>query len=35
VAHLYMLGFDVGFDAFELADFFAGFAGVDLAHDDY
>jgi len=35
VAHLYMLGFDVGFDAFELADFFPGFAGVDLAHDDY
>ncbi|HTO69961.1 MAG TPA: hypothetical protein VMR31_08890 [Myxococcota bacterium] len=35
VAHVYMLGFDVGFDFFELADFFAGFAGVDLAHDDY
>ena len=35
VAHVYMLGFDVGFDVFELADFFTGFAGVDLAHDDY
>ena len=32
---LYMLGFDVGFDVVELADFFAGFACVDLSHDDF
>jgi hypothetical protein len=30
-----MLGFDVGFDVVELADFFAGFACVDLEHDDF
>ena len=35
VAHVYMLGFDVGFDVYEVADFFAGFALVDLSHDDY
>ncbi|MFI5317541.1 MAG: hypothetical protein ACHQ6T_17705 [Myxococcota bacterium] len=34
-AHLYMLGFDFGFDVYELADFFAGFACVDIAHDDF
>jgi hypothetical protein len=34
-AHLYMLGFDVGFDVVELGDFFAGFAGVDISHDDF
>lgn len=32
---LYMLGFDVGFDVYELADLFAGFALVDFAHDDF
>jgi hypothetical protein len=32
---LYMIGFDFGFDPYELADFFAGFALVDLAHDDF
>jgi hypothetical protein len=32
---LYMVGFDVGFDPVELADFFAGFACVDFAHDDF
>jgi hypothetical protein len=32
---LYMLGFDAGFDVVELADFFAGIAGVDFAHDDF
>lgn len=31
----YMLGFDAGFDVVELADFFAGFAAVDFAHDDF
>jgi hypothetical protein len=33
--HLYMLGFDVGFDPVEFADFFAGFACIDFAHDDF
>lgn len=32
---LYILGFDAGFDVVELADFFAGFACVDFAHDDF
>jgi hypothetical protein len=32
---LYFLGFDAGFDVVELADFFAGFACVDLSHDDF
>jgi hypothetical protein len=32
---LYMIGFDVGIDPVELADFFAGFAGVDFQHDDF
>jgi len=34
-AHLYVLGFEAGFDVVELADFFAGFACVDFAHDDF
>jgi hypothetical protein len=34
-AHLYMLGFDVGFDVVELGDFFAGFACIDFLHDDF
>ena len=33
--HLYMLGFDAGFDPVELVDFFAGFAGYDVSHDDF
>lgn len=32
---IYMLGFDVGFDLYELADFFAGIGGADLSHDDF
>ena len=32
--HLWMIGFDVGFDPRELVDFGAGFANVDLSHDD-
>ena len=35
VVHVYMLGFDVGFDPVELVDFFAGFAGYDVSHDDF
>jgi hypothetical protein len=34
-AQAYILGFNVGFDVVELADFFAGFAGVDFSHDDF
>jgi len=34
-AHLWMIGFDVGFDPRELADFAAGFAGTDLSGDDF
>jgi len=30
-----MIGFDVGFDPRELADFGAGFANVDLSGDDF
>jgi hypothetical protein len=33
--HIYVLGVDAGFDVVELADFFAGFACVDFAHDDF
>jgi hypothetical protein len=35
LVHVYMLGFDVGFDPVELVDFFAGFAGYDISHDDF
>ena len=34
-AHIFMIGFDVGFDPRELIDFGAGIAGVDFAHDDF
>jgi hypothetical protein len=34
-AHIFMIGFDVGFDPRELLDFGAGLAGVDIAHDDF
>lgn len=32
---LYIVGGDVGVDVYELADFLAGFALVDFAHDDF
>ncbi len=34
-AMLYLVGIDVGVDAWELVDFAAGLATVDLAHDDF
>jgi len=32
---IYFVGVDVGVDPYELADFLAGFALVDFAHDDF
>ncbi|MGH7290869.1 MAG: hypothetical protein ACREJT_06640 [Myxococcota bacterium] len=32
---LYAVGFEVGVDPYELADFLAGFVGIDFAHDDF
>lgn len=32
---LYIVGADVGVDVYEVADFLAGFALVDFAHDDF
>jgi hypothetical protein len=32
---LYIVGADVGVDPYELADFLAGFALIDFAHDDF
>jgi hypothetical protein len=34
-AHLWMIGFDVGFDPRELVDFAAGWGGVDISGDDF
>lgn len=33
--HLFMIGFDVGFDPRELADFAAGWGGADISGDDF
>ncbi len=33
--HVYMIGAEAGVDLYEIADFFAGFALVDLARDDF
>jgi len=32
---LYVVGAEAGFDVYELADFLAGFAGIDFAGDDF
>jgi hypothetical protein len=34
-AQVYMIGAEAGFDVYELVDFFAGFALVDFARDDF
>ena len=32
---IYVVGVEIGVDPYEFVDFLAGFAGVDLAHDDF
>ncbi len=34
-AMIYLIGFEVGVDPYELVDFLAGFATVDIASDDF